>query len=314
MKLFKHYYWWLPLCLHSADANAWGLITHIYFAHSLVWAMPLLDPRLQNAIKKFPDLVMAGACIPDLAVVSHHFSKTHQWRFAHQFLSAANTEEETALAIGFASHLYVDVIAHNHFVPAHEASWFQRAPFNHQRAKKPVKSVVKKRFKWRKWLNHSAITHITSEWAMDAHLAPLVSTSPNKLLKKHQTLITQFITPHFDCDEAATLKAIKQLRFWDGVLRTVKLPHFIYGMAQIFDRQVLKHFIYYIAKTQTAINDIGQTLDGRNPNYHPELKNLSAQQLFDWRETCLAHLHLMHPKPISYFTKSETNLHLKKPH
>ena len=66
---------WLPLCLYPVDANAWGLVTHVYFAHSLLWAMPLLDPRLQRVIKKFPELVMAGACIPDLAVVSRQYHK-----------------------------------------------------------------------------------------------------------------------------------------------------------------------------------------------------------------------------------------------
>jgi hypothetical protein len=42
------------------DANAWSLITH-FFAQPLLWEMPLLDPRLQRAIKNFPELVMSGA-------------------------------------------------------------------------------------------------------------------------------------------------------------------------------------------------------------------------------------------------------------
>jgi hypothetical protein len=307
MRFFKHYQWWLPICMYSSDANAWGLMTHLYFAHSLLWAMPLLDPRMQRAIKKFPDVVMAGACIPDLAVVSQHFSKTHQWRYAHQFLAAAKSDEEMALAIGFASHLYVDVIAHNHFVPAHEASWFQQAPFKPSRQQNGLLTkAFKKHFKFSKWLNHSAITHITSEWAMDAYLTPLVATTPSKLLNAHQTLIAQFITPHFDCDENVTIKAIQQLSFWDRILRTVKLPHCIYGLARIFDPSVVKHFIYYIAKTQTAMKDFGQTLNGVNPSYGPELNHLDAQQLFEWRKDCLAHLHLMHSRPIRYFTKNPT--------
>ena len=82
----KHYYWWLPCGLYSVDAQAWGLVTHIYFAHSLLWAMPLLDPRLQKAIRRFPELVMAGACLPDLAVVSKRFQQTHQWENAQNYL------------------------------------------------------------------------------------------------------------------------------------------------------------------------------------------------------------------------------------
>ncbi len=118
-------YWLTPLLSYSADANAWGLVTHLYYAHSLLWAMPLLDPRLRAVIKRFPDLVMTGALLPDLAVVNRQFNETHQWRHSHALLEKASTDEQLALAIGYASHLYVDVIAHNHFVPAHEATWLQ---------------------------------------------------------------------------------------------------------------------------------------------------------------------------------------------
>ncbi|HEY0268837.1 MAG TPA: hypothetical protein VGC12_06340, partial [Methyloradius sp.] len=54
--LLQNMLWLLPFALYSAEANAWGLVTHLYFAQSLLWAMPLLDPRLQRAIKQFPEL------------------------------------------------------------------------------------------------------------------------------------------------------------------------------------------------------------------------------------------------------------------
>jgi hypothetical protein len=284
-KILKKYYWWLPLCSYSLDANAWGLVTHLYFAQSLLWAMPLLDHRLQNAIKRFPDLVMAGACLPDLAIVSARYQQTHMWEYAHDLLDAADTDEEIAIAIGFASHLYIDVIAHNHFVPAHEAMWFNN-PW--------LKSKHKA---------HSFITHIASEWAMDAHLAPLVNTSPRQLLNMHHTTIVQFISPHFRCPEHHTSKALNRLAFWDSVLRVVKLPHAIYKLAHIFDQRIFTHFVYYIAKTQVAIETIGIALNGQKPMYHPELKNLSVQQLDHWRLQCLNHLHLLHPEPITYFSE-----------
>lgn len=269
----KKFYWWLPCCLYSIDANAWGLVTHLYFAQSLLWAMPLLDPRLQRAIKRFPDLVMAGACLPDLAIISHRFRHTHLWENAHHLLQVAQTDEETAIAIGYASHLYIDVIAHHHFVPAHEAMWLKSTMF----------------------------THITSEWAMDAHLAPLLNTSPKKLLQQHQSLIAKFISPHFRCSESATTIALKRLAFGDGLLRLIKIPHLIYGIVRLMDKRVGKHFIYYVAKTQLAVADIGEVLDGKKPLLEPELKNISVEQLENWREECLSHLHLMHPKPIHYF-------------
>lgn len=275
-KFIKKYYWWLPCCLYSVDANAWGLITHLYFAQSLLWAMPLLDPRLQNIIKRFPELVMAGACLPDLAIVSHRYQHTHQWENAHQLMLAAQTDEETAIAIGYISHLYVDVIAHNHFVPAHEAKWFK----------------------------NEVLTHIASEWAMDAHLAPLMNTSPRRLLLQHQTTIASFICVQFKCTKHETNIALQRLAFWDGLLRLVKLPHVIYGLVSALDKRVFKHFVYYVAKTQVAIADIGVVLNGDRPLLEPELKNLSMEQLDVWREQCLKSLHLLHPLPIQYFSEN----------
>lgn len=282
----KKYYWWLPCCLFSLDANAWGLVTHLYFAQSLLWAMPLLDPRLQRAIKRFPELVMAGACLPDLAIVSHHYRHTHLWENAHQLLLVAQTDEETAIAIGYASHLYVDVIAHNHFVPAHEAMWLKNRWIKNTR------------------LENSMLTHIASEWAMDAHLAPLVNTSPRYLLNQHQVVISKFISTQFRCTENMTNIALKRLAFWDGVLRFVKLPNFIYCLVRLLDKRVFKHFVYYIAKTQVAVEDIGTVLNGNKPAFEAELKHLNAEQLITWRQQCLSHLSLQHPLPIQYFDNS----------
>lgn len=273
----KKYYWWLPFCLYSVDANAWGLVTHLYFAQSLVWAMPLLDPRLQRVIKSFPELVMAGACLPDLAIVSHRYRHTHLWENAHQLIISAKTDEETAIAIGYLSHLYVDVIAHNHFVPAHEALWHKNQIF----------------------------THIASEWAMDGHLAPLMKdTSANYLLNRHRAVIVQFISVQFRCPEHATNLALKRLAFWDGVLRFVKLPSLIYRVAKFLDKRVFKHFVYYVEKTQVAVAEIGVVLNGNKPTLEPELKNLSVEQLDIWREQCLKHLHIQHPIPVQYFIES----------
>lgn len=272
----KKYYWWLPCCLYSIDANAWGLVTHLYFAQSLLWAMPLLDPRLQRAIKNFPEMVMAGACLPDLAIVSHRYRHTHLWENAHQLMLAAQTDEELAIAIGYMSHLYVDVIAHNHFVPAHEAMWHK----------------------------NEILTHIVSEWAMDAHLAPIMNTSPRYLLNRHQDVIAQFISINFRCTKIVTIAALKRLAFWDGVLRLVRLPNMIYFLVRLLDKRVFRHFVYYVAKTQLAVADIGEVLNGRNPILEPELKNLSLEQLDVWRAQCLKHLHILHPTPIQYFTNT----------
>jgi hypothetical protein len=269
----KHYYWWLPYGLYSLDANAWGLLTHVYFAHSLLWAMPLLDPRLQKAIKRFPELLMAGACLPDLAVVSKRFHQTHQWENAHHFLLNAENDAELAIAIGYASHLYVDVIAHHHFVPAHEAMW----------------------------LENKMLTHIACEWAMDGYLSNLVTTPPKQLLNKHQNEIARFLASAFACTEYDLQCDLKRLAFWDGWLRFARIPSMIYGVVNKLDRRVTKNFNYYIAKTQVAIENIGTMLNGIVPVLEPEMKAIDLEALATWRHRCMNHLKLQHPLPVRYF-------------
>ena len=61
--------WSVPAALFAGDALAWGLYTHVYFAQLLVWAVPLLDPAIRRAVRQFPQRLMAGACLPDLALV-----------------------------------------------------------------------------------------------------------------------------------------------------------------------------------------------------------------------------------------------------
>lgn len=272
-KVLKNYYWWCPLLLYSVDANAWGLFTHLYFAQSLIMSMPLLDPRLRSAIKKFPELVLAGACLPDLAVISKQFHTTHQWQQAERMLALAETEEEIAVAIGYASHLYVDVIAHNHFVPAHEAMW----------------------------LNESIFTHISSEWAMDAHIAPLISHTPNQLLNRHIDIISPLVAVCFTRCEVHTRKTLKRLAFADSLLRLVRLPQLIHQVIRLTDKTVCKTFAYYITETEMALNDFNKALQGQHPVWQAELKHLSVDELIVWRSRCLSELTESLTVPIQYY-------------
>jgi hypothetical protein len=266
--------WWLPLCLYSIDANAWGLFTHVYFAQSLLVATPLLDKRFRNVIKQFPELVMAGACLPDLAVISKKFNTTHQWHKAEYLIGAANTEEEMAIAIGYISHLYVDVIAHNHFVPAHEAMW----------------------------LNESIFTHIGSEWAMDGHISSKISHTPSQLLTQHAEQISCFIAPCFDQHPSVVKSNLKKLALADGLLRLVQLPNIINKYVQFVRNGKHKHFDYYIAKTEHALEEFHKVFYGHRPSWEPELANIDANHMMTWRVRCLEELIEGHAMPIRHYT------------
>jgi hypothetical protein len=274
-QFLKVFWWLLPLSLYSLDANAWGLYTHIYFAQSLFVASPLLDKRFREAIRRFPELVMAGACLPDLAIISKQFKTAHQWKHVQNLINLATTDEQTAVAIGYASHLYVDVIAHNHFVPAHEALW----------------------------QHESIFTHIAAEWAMDVHVQRLLHQTPGQLLAKHATFISHFIAPCFDQPQCFILKKLRTLGYADRLLRTVKLPNMIHRCIHFNNNKKHKHFDYYINKTEQALNDFHRILNGHLPNWQPERNAIDdLSRVTMWREHCLATLHMDHAEPIRYYS------------
>lgn len=265
--------WAIPICLYAADSNAWGLFTHIYFSQYLLMATPLLDPKVQQAIKRFPKLVLAGACLPDLAVISKSFSTTHQWHISEQMIAYAQTDEELAMAVGYASHLFVDVIAHNHFVPAHEA----------------------------KWLNKTIMTHIASEWAMDGHISKHIIDPPHRLIKHHIKELTHFVAPHFKLHPKLVKSNLKRLANLDRLLRFSQLsPMLLLGL-KIRDKEFVNNLNYYLIKTEHALSHFNNALKGARPKWQPELHHLSASELIDWRTECLGDLRLRILHPVDFY-------------
>jgi hypothetical protein len=264
--------WLPPLLLQSGDAQAWGLLTHVYFAQWLLWTLPLADSNLRRAAQKFPELVLAGACLPDLALMSPVFRDTHRWDHLHALLRGARSDEENAVALGYASHLLVDVVAHNHFVPAHEAMW----------------------------LGKTLLTHISSEWAVDAHIAEMVQTPPYRLLQAHGTLLAPIVARRFRCTPQRARRAISGLAAADRLLRAVRLPHLLYRTFRCLDRRVFQHFVYYISQTQVMLGKIDSVLDGACPVWEadPRHEPHALQQL---RQASLSQLEHRHPAPIPLY-------------
>ena len=287
--LTRNIYWCIPLVLFSIDANAWGLYTHIYFAQWLLMASPLLDPKIQQAIKKFPTLVLAGACLPDLAIISKHFHTTHQWQKAEWMIENAHSEQEIAIAVGYTSHLFVDVVAHNHFVPAFEAKW-KRIP----------------------WLNNSLITHIASEWAMDAHIAEHIDFTPHQLIRLHIKELSAFVAPCFFNDDddfthspshfsAQASVHLRRLAWADYFLRKSYLSSAVLGLVKLRDKRFVKSLEYYLVKTKNALTHFDQSVQGNRPMWEPELRHLNAAEMIVWREKCLRDLTKRLATPIHFY-------------
>jgi hypothetical protein len=240
--LLKYWRWLIPLLLWSADANAWGLYTHVYFAQMLLWAVPLTDPRYRRAIKNFPKLVLAGACLPDLALLSEHpwgepFSTTHQWQRARKLLDDAKSDEEYALSLGFVSHLLVDVIAHNHFVPAHEKMWG----------------------------NIPLLTHAACEWAMDRHVSAQLFVEPGELMHAHRAELAEYVAQHFSCPQSLASRGVAMLAGAENLLRTSRLSQLCYFGARLFDTGMQRRFNYYLSETSARLTHIDRILLGEEP-------------------------------------------------
>ena len=241
-KILVHWRWMVPLLLCSADAHAWGLYTHVYFAQLLLWAVPLTDPRLRRAVAACPRLVLAGACLPDLALVGKHLgaeelNETHRWEHVHRLIANARSDEECALALGFASHLLVDVIAHNHFVPAHEEMW----------------------------ANDSMAVHLTAEWAMDSHIGRHLYVTPAELLNQHRHELTAYVARHFACTPAAAWRSMRLLAGAESLLRFSRLPQLCYRGGRLLDERLRQRFNHYLRETASNLGNINRILSGEAP-------------------------------------------------
>ena len=247
--------WLLPLALFSGDALAWGLCTHIYFSQLLIWAIPLADPRFRRAVSRLPELVLAGACLPDVSLFGRHFgapalNTTHQWSAAQRLLGSARDDEERALALGYASHLLADVIAHNHFVPAHEQLWFDR----------PV------------------MTHAAAEWAMDAYIMTHLFARPADLMRAHHARMGVYAADQFKCSGKASRRVIGYLCKGESLLRGSGLPHMLLNAARSLDPRVERRFDWYIAETAARLGQINRLIDGDAPVWNAEVEHSPAPQ------------------------------------
>lgn len=265
--------WLVPLCLFSGDALAWGLSTHLYFSQLLIWAVPLADPRFREAARRFPRLVMAGACLPDLSLFGGApFSRSHCWNTLAHLLDEAHTPEECAVTLGYASHLLADVVAHNHFVPAHEAMW----------------------------LEDTMLTHVMAEWAMDSHIQPQLFASAGELLAGEGEFLTTFASRRFGCSPAHARGALKRLARADRLLRGSRLPQFLYRVFGLIDGKLDAHFDYYAGQTSARLAQINHLLAGEKPAWaaDPHWEDDAWRALQD---SSLAHLLDRLPLPTSLF-------------
>ena len=240
----------LALCFAATDACAWGLQTHIALAQQAI--LPGLDASL----------VLAGACLPDLALAGRAlgtpaFFRSHRWSTLRRITAAPRDESERALAYGYATHLLADVVAHNAFVPEHEAR-IARIPH---------------------------LTHALAEWAMDEHVARFVPASPARLIRAHQGLLTGFVARRFGCGEPLAERATSWLASADHWLRRSRLPRLCLRLIGS------RGFDAYIERAGRALDAMQAALHGRlvdwvdlDPEGRPSAAGADGEDVFVGRD------------------------------
>jgi len=110
----------LVYLLLPAAAYAWGPGAHMSYALHALANAALLAPAIRALLKKFPETFLYGTIAADIIVGKKYAGELyhcHHWDVALPLLDRAETERERAFLYGYLSHLSVDTVAHNFFVP-----------------------------------------------------------------------------------------------------------------------------------------------------------------------------------------------------
>jgi hypothetical protein len=232
--------------LFAPDALAWGLQTHVFLAQWLLAAAPFADPQIRAAAQRLPRLVLAGACLPDLALAGRAlglgaFRRAHQWSTLRR-LAAACWDEERAIAVGYASHLLADVVAHNRFVPEHE----------------------------RRILDVPHITHALCEWAMDRHVMPALRAQPADLLREETPLLTEAAARAFRCPQRIARQGIAFLAGAERTLRVSRLPLLCSRTMALLQGDTRPALDAYVHEACSLVRHAESVLQGAEPRLQPE--------------------------------------------
>lgn len=110
------------VCLLSGtdQALAWGPVTHVNLAASILERLPLLPAAVAAVLAKHGVAYLYGSIAADI-VFAKRWSRIkqfcHHWSTAFGLLDAAKDDRATAFAYGYLSHLAADTVAHSKYVP-----------------------------------------------------------------------------------------------------------------------------------------------------------------------------------------------------
>ena len=161
---------------------------------------------------------------------------------------AATCDEERAIAIGYASHLLADVVAHNHFVPEHET----------------------------RLVNVPHATHALCEWAMDTYVRQAVLANPDELLDAERTALMTVVARHLRCSESLVQTAILALARGTQILHASRVPRLCRAILRSLDYHAAPRFEAYMRETVAQLAQIADALAGFAPEADPEPAHVIA--------------------------------------
>ncbi len=106
-----------------SDACAWGPITHIDYAYTALQNLSAYTGVVKELLSRFPYDFLYGSLAADITLGKDYVDyvhNCHNWRVGFLIFNEARekgTERQQSAALGYLSHLAVDIISHNYFVP-----------------------------------------------------------------------------------------------------------------------------------------------------------------------------------------------------
>ncbi len=96
----------------------WGPGVHLHIANKLLENEEFADSKIAKENRKY---FLYGSVSPDITLGKKYIKEIdkhcHKWETAFNLLKNSSNDREKAVALGYATHLAADVIAHNFYVP-----------------------------------------------------------------------------------------------------------------------------------------------------------------------------------------------------
>ncbi|MCB1214268.1 MAG: zinc dependent phospholipase C family protein, partial [Deltaproteobacteria bacterium] len=99
---------------------AWGPGAHMSYALSVLEQLKSLHPQIASLLGTNPQVFLYGTIAADIILGKKYAGELyhcHNWKVAFDLLDKAQTDREKTFIYGYLSHLAVDTVAHNFYVP-----------------------------------------------------------------------------------------------------------------------------------------------------------------------------------------------------